>query len=87
MRIKDNGEGIKNEMLRRSSICFFRGSIKLIGSGVRTLHCTRIVHKLKGDIKVHSQRGVGTEFTIEFPNLQDSTIMSEIPDKELNAYI
>ncbi len=85
MRIKDNGEGIKNEMLPKIFNMFFRGSIKSIGSGLGLYIVQRIVNKLKGDIKVHSQRGVGTEFTIEFPNMQDATIISEMPDKELNA--
>jgi len=74
IRIKDNGEGIKQENIPKIFNMFFRGSVRSSGSGLGLYIVKRILTKLNGRVDVTSQKGVGTEFTIEIPNNFESTV-------------
>jgi len=65
--IKDDGNGISNEHLARIFEPFFttKRSGKGTGLGLAIVH--KIIKEHKGELKVESQVGRGTRFTISFP--------------------
>mgnify|MGYP005863581515 CR=1 FL=1 len=70
IRVKDSGEGIKTEHLRKIFQPFF--STKEKGGGMGLSICERIIQNHSGFIKVTSTRGQGTEFDIRIPIKQDA---------------
>ncbi|MFN0048145.1 MAG: ATP-binding protein [Cytophagales bacterium] len=83
LRVKDNGEGIKQEALPKIFNMFYRGSVKSIGSGLGLYIVKRVLHKMGGTIEVHSQKGVGTEFLIEIPNNVEGILLEDTPTNEV----
>lgn len=67
--IEDNGKGIKSDYLNRIFDMFFRASEESYGSGLGLYITRQVIDKLKGNIAVTSQLGVGTTFAITIPNL------------------
>jgi len=71
IRIKDNGIGISSEDVPKIFNEFFRTKeAKVIdpdGSGLGLPFVKKIVESLGGAIRVESEKGLGTEFTIIFP--------------------
>ncbi|WP_066051847.1 ATP-binding protein [Robertmurraya korlensis] len=68
VEIEDNGEGMSETQLKYLGTPFY--STKDKGTGVGLSLCYKIVHSMKGTIKVRSQQGKGTRFTIRFPFVQ-----------------
>jgi PAS domain S-box-containing protein len=68
--ISDNGEGIPAESVDKIFDMFFRASSRGIGSGLGLYIVKEAIRKLGGTIEVHSEYGVGTEFTVILPNLR-----------------
>jgi signal transduction histidine kinase len=66
---QDNGIGIKEENLEKIFDMFYRASAFGAGSGLGLYIVKDVVNTLNGSIKVQSQVGKGTTFTIEIPNL------------------
>lgn len=66
--VKDNGIGIKEEFLTKIFDMFFRASENSKGSGLGLYIVKETLAKLKGTIKVDSQAGEGTKFSIDIPN-------------------
>ena len=71
IRISDNGIGIKRDDLKKVFEKFYRVStgnrhdVKGFGLGLAYVH--KMVHELKGDIRVESEYGQGTTFIIILP--------------------
>lgn len=66
--IKDNGQGIADEIQPHIFKMFFRGNRDSIGSGLGLYIVKEAVEKLNGKVSLDSQLGKGTTFTIEIPN-------------------
>lgn len=70
LTISDNGVGIAKEHHDRIFDMFFRLSGKVSGSGIGLYIVKEIIGKLMGSIKVDSQIGEGTVFTITLKNFK-----------------
>ena len=82
IEIEDNGPGIPRQEQRRVFEKFYRGSSRLVaqtkGSGLGLAMARLIVRSHKGKIRLWSQPGVGTRFTIELPSLPSETPTWEV---------
>lgn len=67
--VADNGIGIKKELHQKVFDMFYRVSENSVGSGLGLYIVKETVDKLKGDIQIESEPGVGTKFLITIPNL------------------
>ncbi len=65
--VKDNGEGIKEEMLSKIFDMFYRASEKSSGSGLGLYIVKEMVAKLHGKVEVQSEYGKGSEFILYLP--------------------
>jgi len=65
VNVKDNGQGIKKDDLNHIFDPFF--TTKPTGTGLGLSIVYRIVEEHRGDIKVDSEPGIGTTFTILLP--------------------
>lgn len=68
VEIEDNGQGMSETQLKYLGTPFY--STKDKGTGVGLSLCYKIVHSMKGTIKVRSKQGKGTRFTIQFPTVE-----------------
>lgn len=66
--IQDTGIGINKEVIPRIFEMFFRGHEQSKGTGIGLYIVKEAVKKLKGDLKVQSNPGEGTRFSIRIPN-------------------
>ncbi|GBG10876.1 hypothetical protein PAT3040_05646 [Paenibacillus agaridevorans] len=66
--IKDNGEGIEAQDLKRLGEPYY--SKKSKGTGLGLMVTFRIIEAMQGIIKFSSEIGVGTEVTIQIPAIQ-----------------
>jgi PAS domain S-box-containing protein len=66
----DNGKGIDNAHLDKIFDMFFRASADSYGSGLGLYITRQVVKKLNGTIRVQSELGLGTQFSITLPNLR-----------------
>lgn len=69
IEIRDNGIGIAKEYHQKIFDMFFRVSEKSKGSGLGLYLVKETVDKLKGQIDLRSEPGVGTAFSIFLPSL------------------
>lgn len=67
---EDNGIGIHKEYLHKIYDMFFRATQKSDGSGLGMYIVKQTVEKLKGNIQVESNAGIGTRFDLTLPNLR-----------------
>ncbi|SDM30611.1 PAS domain S-box-containing protein [Catalinimonas alkaloidigena] len=65
--VKDNGEGMSDEVLHKVFEMFYRASGKTQGTGLGLYIVQNTVEKLGGSISVESQLNVGTTFTLTLP--------------------
>ncbi|MDW8436647.1 MAG: ATP-binding protein [Chloroherpetonaceae bacterium] len=70
IRVSDNGKGIPKEHLNKIFEPFFTTKPVGQGTGLGLSICYQIIEKHHGSIKVESQVGVGTTFTIKIPTKQ-----------------
>ncbi|MCM3600931.1 ATP-binding protein [Robertmurraya korlensis] len=68
VEIEDNGQGMSETQLKYLGTPFY--STKDKGTGVGLSLCYKIVHSMKGTIKVRSKQGRGTRFSIQFPSVE-----------------
>jgi signal transduction histidine kinase len=66
MTFADNGEGISKDNLKRVFDSLF--STKAEGTGLGLWLCFSVIQQMNGTIKVESDLGHGTTFTICLPN-------------------
>lgn len=67
--VHDNGIGIDGELCKKVFDMFFRANTKKSGTGLGLYIVSETVQKLQGKIKLHSEIGQWTEFTLLIPNL------------------
>jgi len=67
--VKDNGIGISKDLHDKIFEMFYRVTENSVGSGLGLYLVKETVEKLNGEIKVDSHPGVGTEFSLQIPNL------------------
>jgi signal transduction histidine kinase len=67
IKVKDNGNGIHQEEYSQIFEMFHRNSAESKGNGLGLFLLKRLVAYLNGDIKLSSEIGKGTEFTLIFP--------------------
>jgi signal transduction histidine kinase/ligand-binding sensor domain-containing protein len=67
--VRDNGNGIGKEHLVKIFKMFYRASEKTKGSGLGLYIVKETLSKIKGSIKVESNLGEGSKFTIDLPAL------------------
>ena len=70
IQISDNGQGIENEDLPKIFDPYY--TTKTSGTGLGLAIAYNIVEAMGGNIKVKSDRGLGTTFTIRLPNSVES---------------
>lgn len=66
--VRDNGIGISETVLPKIFDMFYRGTEESHGAGLGLYIAKEIVTKLKGNIEIQSDFGVGTTVTIKIPN-------------------
>ncbi len=70
IRIKDYGAGMSAEFIREKLFRPFN-STKGMGMGIGTFESREYIEELGGSISVKSEVGVGTEFLVELPAIQE----------------
>ncbi|RLI03113.1 hypothetical protein DRO31_02570 [Candidatus Bathyarchaeota archaeon] len=68
--VSDTGEGVSEENMRKLFTPLF--TIKAKGTGLGLAVCKRIIDAHQGEIKVDSEEGKGTTFTITLPETQEN---------------
>jgi len=66
IKIKDNGPGMPEEVVNKMLKPFYTSKEKGTGLGLYITH--KLVKKYNGEIKINTQKGEGTEFTLIFPS-------------------
>ena len=64
VKIKDTGRGIPEDALHKIFTAGYTTKGVGVGTGLGLAICTKIIEKHKGEIKVNSEVGVGSEFII-----------------------
>lgn len=73
VHIRDNGPGIPENVLPKIFDPFFTSG-KKGGTGLGLAFCRRVMQSFKGKISCDSRKGQYTEFTLEFPVLEQAAI-------------
>ncbi len=68
IKVSDNGIGIPPKEISKIFEMFYPSTDKSSGSGVGLYIVNQAVDKMKGNISVKSEVGVGTRFIVEIPN-------------------
>ena len=72
LKIQDNGIGIKQEYLGKIFEKTFRATNTVEGNGFGLFIIKKYIERLQGTIRVSSELGVGSVFTLTFPNMSAS---------------
>jgi PAS domain S-box-containing protein len=68
IHVADSGEGMSPDHIPKIFDMFYRGSLRSVGSGIGLYIVKEVVLKLNGTIRVHSEKGEGSEFIVELPH-------------------
>lgn len=68
IEVKDNGEGMSQDVQSRIFEMFYRGSTNSEGSGLGLYIAKESAEKIRGKLTVESEEGSGTTFTLTLPN-------------------
>lgn len=82
IEFNDNGMGIRAEFIPKVFNMFFRATEKSEGAGLGLYIVKESVTRLKGEIKVESEYGRGTSFSIILPNMAPALVPVEVPAKK-----
>jgi two-component system, sensor histidine kinase len=69
IKVEDNGEGIHSDLQDKVFEMFFRGSEAASGSGLGLYIAKESAQKIGGQIKLDTQYGSGSTFTLDIPDL------------------
>lgn len=69
IQVSDNGQGMTAEVQERAFEMFYRGNLSSSGTGLGLYMVRTFVEKLSGDIKLRSEKNIGTTVTILLPDL------------------
>jgi two-component system NtrC family sensor kinase len=78
--VKDNGEGISAENLKKIFAPFFTTKPPGKGTGLGLYVCYGIIEGMGGTMEVESQRGVGTTFVVYLPASGAQKTQSELKE-------
>lgn len=67
IEIQDYGIGIKEQVIPKVFDMYYRGNQGSTGSGLGLYNAKETLKKLKGDIKIESEEGIGTKVIITIP--------------------
>ncbi|MDN3425821.1 ATP-binding protein [Microbacterium sp. APC 3898] len=67
IEVADEGVGMTKEEVKRLGEPYFSNKIK--GTGLGMMVTYSIISQMNGEVLVDSEKGKGTEFTLEFPNI------------------
>ncbi|MDZ7606009.1 MAG: HAMP domain-containing sensor histidine kinase [Cyclobacteriaceae bacterium] len=65
--VRDNGQGISDELQHKIFDMFFRASVTADGSGLGLYILKQTLAKLNGEVRLVSEVGMGSGFTITIP--------------------
>jgi two-component system sensor histidine kinase EvgS len=63
----DNGEGIATEDQEKEFEMFYRASVSSSGTGLGLYLCKELINKMKGEIRLNSRKGFGTQIKVTLP--------------------
>lgn len=66
--VKDNGEGIPDQLKSKVFEIYYRANNKTSGTGLGLFICNEAVRKLKGTIELETKLGQGSTFSVNLPN-------------------
>lgn len=66
--VKDNGEGIPDQLRDKVFDIYFRANNSTTGTGLGLFICSEVVKKLNGNIELESTLGKGSTFMVSIPN-------------------
>ena len=69
IKVQDNGQGIKKEHQQKIFDMFYRANSYRNGSGLGLYILKESVKKINGSVQVESEYGVGSTFTVSFPQI------------------
>lgn len=69
VQVSDNGQGMTPEVQERAFEMFYRGNLLSSGTGLGLYMVRTFVEKLRGEIKLQSEKNIGTTVTIFLPDL------------------
>ena len=72
VRITDNGIGIEQEVKDKAFEMFYRANNTSEGSGLGLYIVMSSVKKVRGTLKLESEKGQGTTIILRFPELEPS---------------
>ncbi len=75
IKVADNGQGIKTEHQPKIFDMFYRANSHQNGSGLGLYILNESLKKINGHITLESEYGMGTSFTIRFPQ----TVVNKVP--------
>ncbi|MDR1942930.1 MAG: ATP-binding protein [Endomicrobium sp.] len=75
IRVKDNGKGMRKDMVEKLERGEEVGTTKKGGYGIGMEQVRGVIKEMRGKIKIESRDGEGTEFILTFQNAENpSTI-------------
>jgi PAS domain S-box-containing protein len=67
IEVVDNGEGIATEDQEKVFDMFYRASVSSSGTGLGLYLCKELINKMKGEIRLNSRKGFGTQIKVTLP--------------------
>lgn len=80
LSISDNGQGISSDVMTKIFEPYFTTKEQGKGTGLGLAVAYGIIKEHKGDIRVHSEPGTGTTFSIYLPKMKKYAEAAAIPD-------
>ncbi len=75
--VRDNGEGIPENLKEKVFDIYFRVNEKVSGTGLGLFICSQAVEKLNGTIELNTILGEGSTFTVTIPNsIEDKGLLN-----------